>query len=82
MEGTLFLILVQDLQLVFASLGTGPARGGLSKFLPFMNSVQKSHVSGGFTCFFLLKDLMVPPVLNIQQGRRGLCILCTHRPVV
>ena len=30
---TLFLFLLQDLQLVFASLGTGPARGGLSKFL-------------------------------------------------
>ena len=44
MEGTLFLILVQDLQLVFASLGTGPARGGLSKFLPFMNSVHMSLV--------------------------------------
>ena len=29
----LFLFLLQDLQLVFASLGTGPARGGLSKFL-------------------------------------------------
>ena len=39
MEGNLFLIPLQDLQLVFASLGTGPARGGLSKFLPFMDSV-------------------------------------------
>ena len=30
---SIFFFLLQDLQLVFASLGTGPARGGLSKFL-------------------------------------------------
>ena len=49
-ERTLAELGFKDLQLVFASLGTGPARGGLSKFFPFAskfvpNMLQESQVS-------------------------------------
>ena len=41
----LLFFLLQDLQLVFASLGTGPARGGLSKFLILLVKIYKNSKS-------------------------------------
>ena len=75
MEGNLCLISLQDLQLVFASLGTGPARGGLSKFLPFISpSPPTLLVTSDCTCSNTVWSLLT----NVQQGRLGLW-LCPNK---